>query len=67
MVDPVRNNEYILRRIRGIPKSTTVSDVKAKLNEELKIDIAEMGYISPGHGLKGKLNPLMCDEDLEEM
>ena len=31
------------------------------------MDIAEMGYLSPGHGLKGKLNPLSDDEDLQDM
>ena len=41
--------------------------MKAKLCDELKIDIAELGYISPGHGLKGKLNPPTGDEDLEDM
>ena len=34
---------------------------------DAQIDIAEMGYISPGHGLKGKLNPLTGDDDLEDM
>ena len=41
----------------------TIDELKA----ELKIDIAEMGYISPGHGLKGKLNPLTGDDNLEDM
>ena len=49
------------------PKYTSVDEVKTKLCDELKIDIEEMGYISPAHGLKGKLNPLTCDEDLEDM
>ena len=55
VVNPARKSDYVVRRIRGIPKFTTVDDLKAKLCEELKIDIEEM--ISPGHGLKGKLNP----------
>lgn len=65
--NPARKSDYVIRRIRGIPKFTTVDDLKAKLCEELKIDIEEMGYISPGHGLKGKLNPLTSNEDLEDM
>ena len=40
---------------------------RAKLYEKLQIDIAGLGYFSPGHGLKGKLNPLTGDEDLEDM
>ena len=67
VVNPSQKSDYVIRRIRAIPKFTTVDDVKTKLCEELKIDIVEMGYISPGHGLKGKLNPLTSNEDLEDM
>ena len=67
LVNPVRKSEYVIRKVRGIPKCTTIDELKAKLCDELKIDIAELGYISPGHGLKGKLNPLTGDEDLEDM
>ena len=67
LVNPVRKSEYVIRKVRGIPKCTTIDELRAKLCEELKIDIAELGYISPGHGLKGKLNPLTGDEDLEDM
>ena len=55
------------RKFVVIPKCTTIDGLRAKLCEELKIDVAELGYISPGHGLKGKLNPLTGDEDLEDM
>ena len=67
LVNPVRKSEYVIQKVRGIPKCTTIDELKAKLCDELKIDIAELGYISPGHGLKGKLNPLTGDEDLEDM
>ena len=67
VVNPVRKSEYVIRKVRGIPKYTTMEELKAKICEKLTIDIEEMGYISPGHGMKGKLNPLTCDEDLEDM
>jgi len=67
VVNPVRKSEYVIRKVRGIPKYTTVDELKEKLCEELNLDIEEMGYISPGHGLKGKLNPLTSDEDLDDM
>ena len=38
----------------------------SQMSQHMKIDIAELGYISPGHGLKGKLNPPTGD-DLEDM
>jgi len=44
-----------------------VDELKEKLCEELNLDIEEMGYISPGHKLKGKLNPLTSGEDLDDM
>ena len=67
LVNPVCKSKYVIRKVRGIPKCTTINELRAKLCEKLKIDIAEFGYISPGHGLKGKLNPLTGDEDLEDM
>ena len=67
VVNPVRKSEYVIRKVRGIPKYTTVDELRAKISEELKMDIAEMGYLSPGHGLKGKLNPLSDDEHFQHM
>ena len=66
VVNPVRKSEYVSRKVRCIPKYTAVDELKEKLGEELNLDIEEMGYISPGHGLKGKLNPL-TSEDLDDI
>ena len=62
-----RVSEYVIQKVCGIPKCTTIDELKAKLCEELTIEMAELGYISSGHGLKGKLNPITGAEDLEDM
>ena len=63
LVNTVRKSEYVIRKVRGVLKCTTIDELKAKHSKLT----AELGYISPGHGLKGKLNPLTGDEDLEDM
>ena len=48
-------------------KFTTIEDIKDKLSELLKFKVAEIGYIEPGHGLKGKQQTLIDDDDIDEM
>lgn len=67
VVNPLRKSDYVVWRLRGLPQFTMLDDIKLKLCECLDIGIEELGYISTGHGLKGKLNPLSCDEDLTDM
>ena len=38
LVNPVRKSEYVIRKVRGIPKCTTIDELKTKLCEEHKID-----------------------------
>ena len=48
-------------------KFTSIEDIKDKLSELLKCKVAEIGYIEPGHGLKGKQQTLIDDDDIDEM
>ena len=48
-------------------KFESVASVKEALKKFLKCDVTEMGYISPGHGAKGKHNSLISDDDLQLM
>ena len=46
---------------------TSIEDIKDQLNELLKCKVADIGFIEPGHGLKGKQQTLIDDDDIEEM
>ena len=46
---------------------TTTEDVKDQLSDLLKCKVTDIGYIEPGHGLKGKQQTLVDDDDIDEM
>ena len=45
----------------------SIESVKDAVNKFLKCDVTEIGYISPGHGINGKYNSLVNDDDLKLM
>ena len=50
VMDPSKKAKYN----HGQTKLTSMSEVKEWLSENLDIEVADVGYISPGHGMKGK-------------
>ena len=48
-------------------KFESITSVKDAIEKFLKCDVTEIGYISPGHGVNGKNNNLVNDDDLELM
>ena len=46
---------------------TSIEDVKDRLSELLKYQVTDIGYIEPGHGLKGKQRTLIDNDDIDEM
>ena len=44
-----------------------VDDLKHELALSLESEVTAVGYISPGHGMKGKQNSIDVDDDLTEM
>ena len=48
-------------------KFESITSVNDAFKKFLKCDVTEMGYVSPGHGAKGKYNDLINDDDLELM
>ena len=57
-----RKSEFTVKRFDGRGKFTSVNELKKKLSE-LSVEIC--GYISPGHGLKGK-NQRLDDNEFDE-
>lgn len=56
-----------MRTIRKSCKFSSVSSLKEHLTEVLKEVILDVGYIEPGHGLKGRQVWLVEDADVIEM
>ena len=48
-------------------KFESITSVKDAMKKFLKCDVTDIGYVSPGHGAKGKYNDLINDDDLELM
>ena len=42
----------------------SIASVKDAMKKFLKCDVAEIGYISPDHGVNGRCNNLVNDDDL---
>ena len=62
-MDPSKKAKYN----HGQTKLTSMSEVKEWLSENLDIEIADVGYISPGHGMKGKKNAILSEDDTRDM
>ena len=62
-----KKSEYTIRKFTLNYQFTKVSEMKQSLSIALKFDIDTFGYIEPGHGLKGRQQWLVQDEDLEQM
>ena len=48
-------------------KFESIASVKDGMKKFLQCDVTDIGYVSPGHGAKGKYNDLINDDDLELM
>ena len=56
--------------MKKLPKSqrfTSTDEVKEDLSELLSTQVEQLGYIVPGHGLKGRQQSLLSSEDLDQM
>ena len=60
-MDPSKKAKYN----HGQTKLTSMSEVKEWLSENLDIEVADVGYISPGHRMKGKKN--LSEDDIRDM
>ncbi len=62
-----RKSDYTIEKLSLKKQFTTISDVKQCLSDALKFQVENCGYLEPGHGLKGRQQWLVQDEDLQEM
>ena len=68
MIDPSKlKSDYDVAELNNQDKFESVNDIKQAVSESVGSQISEVGYILPGHGVKGKQCELEDDEDLNEM
>ena len=55
-----------MHKFRGSPFQR-VDELRDRLLDTLPCGVTQLGYIEPGHGLKGKQQWINGDDDLAEM
>ena len=54
-MNPVRKSEYTVRKLSAYDRFSSFDELTEQLQKCLdKISPSQIGYIEPGHGLKGK-------------
>lgn len=67
VVNPAKKSDFEVMKTNISGKFESIDDLKAKMNDCLDFPVEDVGYIVPGHGLKGRMQELMDSEDLIEM
>ena len=62
-----RKSEYTIEKLNFIHRFTTMAEMKRSLSSYLKFEVDNFGYIEPGHGLKGRQQWVVQDDDLKQM
>ena len=66
-MDPGKRSNYDVKVLQNHDKLMSVDGIKQVLSDTLDSQIGEVGYICPGHGMKGKKHTLQDDDDVQEM
>lgn len=68
VINPKKKTLFSVHSLPGATsKFVSITDVGDMVRKFLQSDVVEVGYISPGHGAKGKHNSLLDDDDLSTM
>ena len=71
IVNPRRKSDFTVLKLKSQEKFFDVDDLKKQVAKECKGKVEEpirqIGYIEPGHGLRGKLRWLSSNDDLCDM
>ena len=66
VINPGCKSDYKVETLKS-GRFTSTEDVRDQLSDLLKCQVTDVGYIEPGHGLKGKQQTLIDDDDIDEM
>ena len=64
---PQCKTSFDVKKLSVSRKFHTREDVMDELSKELDGSVIEIGYVSPGHGLRGKHNTISTDRDVLKM
>ena len=65
MVNRAKKSEYSIKRVRCTEKFSSVEDIHTEL-QSLDVATKDVGYIEPGHGVKGRQMWLETEDDLHD-
>ena len=67
IISPTCKSEYTVKRLATTVRFTSLNQVTKVIHTSLSISFSQLGFIDPGHGLKGKQIRLSTDGDLDRM
>ena len=71
LMNPLKKSDYVVRKLPATKKFTCVEELQSDLlslfEDELFGQVSQVGYIEPGHGLRGKQCWLIKSEDWCDM
>ena len=67
IVNPQQKSDYTVKRLPFRTRFCSVEELRQELKQCLGVSPSQIGYIEPGHGLKGKQRWLANTDDIEEM
>lgn len=69
IINPQKKSEYVVQKLRSSSIFESIEDMKQELSivQGIPSTIDQLGYIEPGHGIKGKQRWLSSSEDLKDM
>ena len=67
VMDPGKRSNYDVTVLQNPDRFVSVDEIKQILSTTLDSQIGEVGYICPGHGMKGRKHALQDDNDVQEM
>lgn len=62
-----RKSQYVVRKFRSPNRFASVRSLQEYVTEQTQEEAIDIGFIEPGHGMKGKQVWIVEDEDLATM
>ena len=67
VINPSKKPDYSVKKLTTSSQFEALNELQKHLSDELDVPTDHMGYIEPGHGVKGRQRWLHTDSDLKQM
>ncbi len=67
VVNPERKSEFTMDKLSNNGQFKSVVELRQSLTDHLKFPVETVGYIEPGHGLRGKQQWITQESDLDDV